>query len=39
MAEAFRSGNMGIMDYVKMKNVQSDTSMRESIAGTEKPAT
>jgi uncharacterized protein YqfA (UPF0365 family) len=39
MAEAFRSGNMGIMDYVKMKNVQSDTTMRESIAGTEKPAT
>lgn len=36
MAEAFRSGNLGIMDYVKMKNVQSDTSMRESIAGSEK---
>jgi uncharacterized protein YqfA (UPF0365 family) len=36
MAEAFRSGNLGIMDYVKMKNVQSDTSMREAIAGTEK---
>ncbi|MGN6506803.1 MAG: flotillin-like protein FloA [Tepidisphaeraceae bacterium] len=32
MAEAFRSGNMGIMDYYKMKNVQADTSMRESIA-------
>jgi uncharacterized protein YqfA (UPF0365 family) len=32
MAEAFRSGNLGIMDYYKMKNVQSDTAMRESIA-------
>jgi uncharacterized protein YqfA (UPF0365 family) len=37
MAEAFRSGNLGIMDYLKMKNLQSDTSMRESIAGEEKP--
>jgi uncharacterized protein YqfA (UPF0365 family) len=37
MAEAFRSGNMGIMDYVRMKNVQADTSMRESIAGPERP--
>ena len=36
MAEAFRSGNMGIMDYMRMKNVQSDTSMRESIGGQEK---
>jgi uncharacterized protein YqfA (UPF0365 family) len=36
MAEAFRSGNLGIMDYLKMKNLQSDTSMRESIAGPEK---
>jgi uncharacterized protein YqfA (UPF0365 family) len=34
MAEAFRSGNLGIMDYYKMKNVQADTSMRDSIAGT-----
>ena len=32
MAEAFRSGNLGIMDYLRMKNLQSDTSMRESIA-------
>jgi len=31
MAEAFRKGNMGIMDYYKMKNVMADTSMRESI--------
>lgn len=32
MAEAFRSGNMGIMDYYKFKNIQSDTQMRESIS-------
>ena len=32
MAEAFRSGNMGIMDYYRMKNIQSDTDMRDSIS-------
>jgi len=32
IAEAFRMGNIGIMDYYKMKNVQSDTEMRYSIA-------
>jgi uncharacterized protein YqfA (UPF0365 family) len=32
MAEAFRSGNLGIMDYYRMRNVQADTSMRQSIA-------
>jgi uncharacterized protein YqfA (UPF0365 family) len=32
MAEAFRQGNMGIMDYYRMKNIQADSSMRESIA-------
>ena len=32
MAEAFRSGNMGIMDYYKMKNIEADTGMRESIS-------
>ncbi|MGZ5503335.1 MAG: flotillin-like FloA family protein, partial [Chthoniobacterales bacterium] len=39
MAEAFRSGNLGIMDYVRMKNVQAATTMRESIAtgGEKKP--
>jgi uncharacterized protein YqfA (UPF0365 family) len=31
MAEAFRSGNMGIMDYYRMRNVQADTQMRESL--------
>ena len=37
MAEAFRSGNLGIMDYYKMKNIQADTSMRDSIAGAPAP--
>ncbi|MCC6240611.1 MAG: flotillin-like protein FloA [Phycisphaerales bacterium] len=32
MAEAFRSGNLGIMDYYRMRNIQSDTAMRDSIA-------
>jgi uncharacterized protein YqfA (UPF0365 family) len=32
MAEAFRTGNLGIMDYYRMKNIQADSSMRESIA-------
>lgn len=32
MAEAFRSGNMGIMDYYRMKNIQADTEMRDSIS-------
>ncbi|MGK0236605.1 MAG: hypothetical protein ACI92G_000060 [Candidatus Pelagisphaera sp.] len=32
MAEAFRNGNLGIMDYYKMKNIESDTRMRDSIA-------
>lgn len=36
MAEAFRNGSLGVMDYMRMKNIQSDTSMRESIAGSEK---
>ena len=33
MADAFRSGNMGIMDYYRMKNVIADTNMRDNIAG------
>lgn len=33
MAEAFRNGRLGILDYYKLKNVQADTEMRESIAG------
>jgi len=32
MAQAFRDGNMGIMDYYRMKNIQSDTDMRLSIS-------
>ena len=32
MADAFRSGNMGIMDYYRMKNLVADTDMRQSIA-------
>jgi len=32
MAEAFRSGNLGIMDYYKFKNIEADTSMRDSIS-------
>jgi len=36
MAEAFRSGNMGIMDYYRIKNIMADTDMRESIATPEK---
>ncbi|MFA9479045.1 flotillin-like protein FloA [Phycisphaerales bacterium AB-hyl4] len=33
MAQAFREGNLGIMDYYRMRNIQADTSMRDSIAG------
>jgi uncharacterized protein YqfA (UPF0365 family) len=35
MAEAFRGGNLGIMDYYRMRNIQADTSMRDNIAGKE----
>ena len=34
MAYAFREGNLGVLDYYKLNNIASDTSMRESIAGT-----
>ncbi len=37
IAEAFRSGNLGIMDYMKYKNIMADTAMRDSIAGDESP--
>lgn len=39
IAEAFRNGKLGVMDYYNMKNVMADTDMRSSIAstGTEKP--
>jgi uncharacterized protein YqfA (UPF0365 family) len=32
LAEAFRQGHMGVMDYVRYNNIQSDTSMRQAIA-------
>ncbi|HMT66324.1 MAG TPA: flotillin-like protein FloA [Bacteroidales bacterium] len=32
MAHAFKSGNLGIMDYYRMKNIEADTNMRESIS-------
>ena len=31
MAEAFRNGNLGIMDYYRMRNIQADTQMRETL--------
>jgi len=37
MAEAFRKGNLGIMDYFRMRNIQADTDMRHSISGEKKP--
>ncbi len=33
LAEAFRSGNLGVMDYYRMQNIQADTDMRSSISG------
>ncbi|GEM68469.1 UPF0365 protein [Sphingobacterium mizutaii NBRC 14946 = DSM 11724] len=37
MAEAFRNGNLGIMDYYKMQNIQADTDMRTSISKPQGP--
>jgi uncharacterized protein YqfA (UPF0365 family) len=37
MAEAFRSGHLGVMDYQKYRNMEADTSMRQSIAGQSDP--
>ena len=37
MAEAFRQGNLGIMDYYRMENIKSDTSMRENLSDKNKP--
>ena len=36
MAQAFREGNMGVMDFYRLQNIDSDTSMRKTIAGDEK---
>jgi uncharacterized protein YqfA (UPF0365 family) len=33
MADSFRSGRLGILDYYKLRNVQADTNMRQAIAG------
>ena len=38
MAEAFREGNLGIMDYYRMKNIQADTQLRDSLATGEAPS-
>src|SRR5690606_34640030 len=35
IAEAFRSGNLGVMDYYNLRNIQADTRMRDSIGGTD----
>jgi uncharacterized protein YqfA (UPF0365 family) len=32
IAESFRSGNLGVMDYMRYKNIDADTQMRDSIA-------
>ncbi len=37
MAEAFRVGHLGVMDYYRMRNIQADTGMRESIGGGSNP--
>jgi len=34
MADAFKAGNLGIMDYYRLKNIEADTHMRDSITGT-----
>jgi uncharacterized protein YqfA (UPF0365 family) len=35
IAEALRSGNLGVMDYMRYRNIQSDTAMRDAISGGE----
>ncbi len=35
IAESFRKGNIGVLDYYRMKNIQADTEMRKSISGTD----
>ncbi|MHC4561193.1 MAG: flotillin-like protein FloA [Planctomycetota bacterium] len=37
IAESFRSGNLGIMDYYRLKNIQADTKMRDTIGGEGQP--
>jgi uncharacterized protein YqfA (UPF0365 family) len=38
IADAFRSGNLGVMDYVRYRNIQADTEMRNAIAGPDEPS-
>lgn len=38
MADALRSGKLGVMDYYNMKNINADTEMREGIAKASAPA-
>ena len=33
IAEAFRSGNLGVLDFMRYKNIEADTSMRRAISG------
>jgi uncharacterized protein YqfA (UPF0365 family) len=33
IADAFKSGNLGVMDYYRLKNIQADTTMRDAIGG------
>ena len=33
IADAFRSGHLGVMDYYRLKNIQADTEMRSTIGG------
>jgi uncharacterized protein YqfA (UPF0365 family) len=37
IADAFRSGNLGVMDYYRMQNIQADTGMRQAISDSGKP--
>jgi uncharacterized protein YqfA (UPF0365 family) len=39
MADAFRSGNLGVMDFQRYKNIQADTTMRQAIAGQSETST
>ena len=39
IAEAFRKGNLGVMDYYRLRNIQADTRMREGLAREETPPT
>lgn len=38
IADAFRSGNLGVMDYYNIRNIQADTRMRDSIGGADQPS-